>query len=157
MPRRKLPYKEGDWFAVPLRTQGYGVGRVARMSGRGLVIGYFFGPKHNQLPTVEDVIDLTPDDAILIRRLGDLGLLEGEWPIIYRPEPEVWLRNDWPLPAFGSIAVDQSRAWRTEYSEEDINKVIREAQVDVEQARHLPDDALAGYGALEIVLTKLLN
>jgi len=26
-----LPYEEGTWFAVPLRTNGFGVGIIARM------------------------------------------------------------------------------------------------------------------------------
>ena len=38
---RKLPYSEGDVFAVPLPDGGYGVGVVTRMDGKGSVLGYF--------------------------------------------------------------------------------------------------------------------
>src|SRR5690349_2862282 len=124
MPRRKLPYKEGDWFAVPLRSGGYGLGLVARMNGKGIGLGYFFPPKHEEPPTKEDVTDVSADDAVLIRRIGDLGLLRGEWPII--SSSEKWSRDDWPLPAFARIAVDRSRAWRLEYSEHDVNELLRE-------------------------------
>ena len=155
MPRKRLPYKEGDWFAVPLRDGGYALGLVARMNGKGSVLGYFFGPWREQCPTKEDTQGLSSADAILVRLFGDLGLLEGKWPILGRSD--LWDRADWPLPAFARIAVDKSRAWRVEYSEADINQVVREVPVNPNKVSHLPEDGLSGSGALEIRLTQLLS
>ena len=35
MARRKLPYDEGDWAAVPLEGGGYALGLIARMDRGG--------------------------------------------------------------------------------------------------------------------------
>lgn len=40
-------YREGSRFAVPLRQGGYAVGLVARVNPRGVLLGYFFGPRHD--------------------------------------------------------------------------------------------------------------
>lgn len=155
MPRRKLPYKEGDWFAVPLQPTGYGLGLVARMNGKGVVLGYFFGPLHAQCPTKHNTAGLSAKDAILIRQFGDPGLVSGKWPIIYRSDP--WYREEWPLPTFASIAVDRTRALRVEYSEEDINIAVNEVPISISEARVLPEDGLSGSGAIEIRLANLLS
>jgi hypothetical protein len=49
-------YNEGDWFAVPLREGGFAIGVIARVMPRkeGVVLGYFFGPRRNAVPTVEE-------------------------------------------------------------------------------------------------------
>ena len=155
MPRKKLPYKEGDWFAIPLRKGGYALGLVARLDGTGGIIGYFFGPRHEQLPTKEEIMGLSADSAVLIRHFGDLGLLRGEWPII--SHSSVWNRAHWPLPAFARISMDDKQALRIEYAETDINQPIREVPISIEEAHRLPEDGVSGYGAIEIRLTKLLS
>jgi hypothetical protein len=94
----KLPYKEGTWFAIPLQQGGYAVGRVARLSGDGIILAYFFGPKRETVPTLADLGSLTPDSALAVVRAGDLGLIEGSWPII--GDAPVWEREKWPMPAF---------------------------------------------------------
>src|SRR5687768_5375020 len=84
--RGRLPYKEGDWFAVPLRDGGWAVGRVARMPPppkRGIhLLGYFFGPRRDRVPALDDVADLAPEAAISIERFSDLGLVRGTWPVL---------------------------------------------------------------------------
>ena len=155
MSPKKFSYTEGDWFAVPLRDSGYALGLVARMDGEGGILGYFFGPGREPLPSIEDIVNLSASQAILIRHCGDTGLIRGTWPIIGRTL--TWSRMDWPLPAFARIALDESWALRVEYSEADINVVLREVLVSLEEAHHLPEDGVSGYGALEIRLTKLLT
>lgn len=155
MPQHKLSYCEGTWFAVPLRTTGYGTGVVARCDGEGIVLGYFFGPKALCLPSFAEVCQLSPEQAVLIRRFGDLGLLQGEWPIIGH-DPQ-WDRQRWPLPRFGRIALDGQWAVAVQYDEEDIGSIVKEQPISVEEAQTLPDDGLSGYGAIEIRLTKLLE
>ena len=39
----KASYREGDWFAVPLRDGGYAAGLIARANPKGVLLGYFFG------------------------------------------------------------------------------------------------------------------
>ncbi len=83
MPRKKLPYREGDWFAVPLGDGDYAVGLVARMDGKGGVLGYFFGPLHDHVPAVQEIAHLIVADALVIERFSDLNLLQGAWRIIW--------------------------------------------------------------------------
>jgi hypothetical protein len=155
MVKRMLPYQEGTWFAVPLRDSGYALGLVARSNDKGIALGYFFGPKHNDIPRNENISRLRPEDAILIRLFGDLGLIQGKWPVICH-DP-AWNRTKWPLPHFGKIAADKSRAIMVQYSEENINKEVQEQSISVEEAQRLPEDGLSGYGAIEIRLTRLLR
>jgi hypothetical protein len=100
MVKRK-PYKEGDWFAVPTNSR-YVLGRIARVGRRGgILLGYFFEPLRTELPVPEDTFKLTPWDAFHVAKFGDPGLIEGDWPIIYRPDD--WYREEWPMPPFGRI------------------------------------------------------
>ncbi len=40
---KKLPYKEGTWFAVPLKCGGHAVGIATRIAPKGRVLlAYFF-------------------------------------------------------------------------------------------------------------------
>jgi hypothetical protein len=154
MPRKKLPYREGDWFAVPLPEGDYVVGLVARMDRKGTILGYFFCPRHEQLPTMKDIVHLSTSDVVLVGLCGDLGILEGRWIIIGRVEP--WNRSEWPLPAFALISVDKKRAWRVQYNEDDLTEVVRMRKTRPEEVDHLPEDGLYGAGAIEIRLSQLL-
>src|SRR5262245_29429759 len=117
MPRR-LPYSDGDTFAVPLREGGgFGVGVVARHDGRGGVIGYLFGHRFSEVPTLEAVAGLAPSDALRVMRFGDLGLTRGRWPILGRLDE--WRPEDWPIPAFGRRE-PTGRAFRVLYRAEDL-------------------------------------
>ena len=155
MIRKKRNYNEGDWFAVPLRNGGYAVGLIARMDGEGGILGYFFGPKHSNLPSAQETYSLSTKDAVLVRRFGDPGILRGEWPIIWHSNS--WNREEWPQPAFGRITMDQTKATFIEYNKDNISKAIREVPISVEDARKLPDDGMSSNGAIEIRLTKLLE
>jgi hypothetical protein len=68
-----------------------------------------------------------------------------------------WRREDWPVPAFSRIAVDQSTAWKTVYSDKDGITLLTEQEVPISLAQMLPEDGLSGYGAIELRLTKLLS
>jgi hypothetical protein len=153
MARKKLPYQEGDWFAVPLGDGSYAVGLVARMDRKGGVLGYFFGPRREQPPAKADIMHLTHADAVWISHFGDLGLLEGLWPIIGRVGP--WNRADWPMPVFGAISVDGRYAWRAKYDENTL-EIVSYNKVHPDKVRGLPEDGSSGAGSVEILLTKLL-
>ncbi len=94
----KLPYSEGSAFFVPLPDGGSARGVVARMAPKGkILLGYFFGPRLDQGadPALEH---LNAKDAILCVRFGDLGLIDGHWPIL--GNLPVWKRSEWPMPDF---------------------------------------------------------
>jgi len=154
--KKRLPYREGTWFAVPLRTNGFAVGVVARFAGDGRTFGYFFGPKRKSIPTVKAVGNLTFEQAIWIGRFGDLGLLNGSWPIL--GETGQWDRAAWPLPAFVRTDDDDdesSAAYITVFS--DSLDPVSCKRCDPKLAKKYPEDALSGCGAVEIRLTDLLD
>lgn len=146
---------EGTWFAVPLRTSGFGVGVIARVApAGGVLLCYFFGPKSAAVPSWGDVESLTPIDAVCVVRVGDLSLLQGEWPLIGRSAS--WNRLRWPVPAFVRSDECSHKAWRVYYSDSDPNLVLREESVPYDTVS-LDRDALLGSGAAERLLTKLLS
>jgi len=152
---KKLPYKEGDWFAVPLGDDRYGVGLIARAAPKGRVLlGYFFDRFFRGVPTLSDVADLTPDKAVEIIRFGDLSLFKGEWPIL-GPLPD-WDRSRWPMPLYIGRDLLVPRAWRVEYSDHDPNRVVRRERVPPDTAG-IGSDSLYGAGAVEITLRKLME
>lgn len=160
--RKKLPYREGTWFAVPLQDGGYAAGLVARMRkrGRGAVLfGYFFGPKRDRVPACEDVESYSARQALLAAIFSDLGLFEGEWPIICHTEE--WDRSKWPMPWFGRVVVGGPNGPRvgfiTRYSDDDPNEVVAEERCDVDEVKDYPKDGMSGSGAIEVRLTRLLR
>lgn len=156
MPRIKLPYKEGDWIIVPLEEGGYAVGRIARSRPGGKVLlGYFFGPKLEKIPNESEINHLNPEDAIDITQFGDLGLIEGEWPVIGNSDE--WDRSLWPMPSFIRVDVMSGKARKIEYSEDDLLYEIRDEPATPEEVKKYPKDRVCGSGAVEIRLTLLLS
>lgn len=145
---------EGTWFAVPLRTRGFAVGVVARTSsGGGVILSYFFGNVWDQPPPLRSIKDLRPESAVRILRVGDLGIVDGTWPVIGR-DPN-WQRSEWKSPEFVRRDELSRKAWRVAYSDRDANVVAFEAPTGYEETG-LERDAVLGAGAVEIALTKIL-
>ncbi len=159
MRKKHVKYNEGQWFAVPLRDGGYALGIIVRGSYKtkgGL--GYFFGPKYQDLPGDVETWNKQAADAILVAWFGDLGIIEGKWPLIASTRP--FRRQEWPVPKFGRIdALVPEKGWLVEYDQEDtgLGEVIRETRCRAEDIAHLPEDVVSGAGAIEIKLTKLLS
>jgi hypothetical protein len=151
----KMNYREGDWFAVPLRDDGFAVGVVARANPKAALLGYFFGPRLSEVPTLEEVGDLRPADAVLVAKFGHLGLTGGTWPVIGRIEN--WDRTAWPMPVFVRYEELSGRSFKVFYDDDDPNKLIREEQVSPGKAEQGPKDGLMGAGFAEKVLTTLLG
>ncbi len=149
-----LPYSEGSVFLVPLRNGGYARGVVARATheGKGL-FGYFFGPR---LAVPEDITfdDLHPANAVLRVMFGDLGLINGQWPVCgLIPN---WNRANWPMPDFvRRDPLGKRKPVLVRYSDTDPMRI--EAEYPVDDDKGLATDSLSGYGAVEIKLTKLLG
>jgi hypothetical protein len=112
----RVHYREGDWFVVPLREGGYAIGVVARAHG-GVLLGHFFGPRHDSLPSLAEAAGLTAADAIVVRKFGHLGLKQGKWPILGRLEE--WNRADWPMPVFVRHEESTGRSLRVFYDDND--------------------------------------
>lgn len=150
----KLPYREGTWFCVPLQQGGFAVGLVARATAKGKVIlCYFFGPLRTAVPVLAEVEQLKPSDAMRVFRVGDLGLIRGEWPII--GQITSWKRSDWPMPPFVRRDPLSRKAWRVYHSDTDPNLIDREESEPYEST--LEVEGLSGSAAAEIKLTKALT
>lgn len=155
MPRKKVPYKEGDWFLVPISGKGYGVGIIARCTPPGAVFGYFFSPSYREVPTLTEAATRHVSEAVLIRKFTDLGLLEEGWPIIGNTLD--WNRDEWPLTPFGYVDdMDPSVAFQREYDENRLSRGVRDFRITPDEARKLPRDGYSGHRALQGHLSKLL-
>jgi len=147
------PYIEGSIFLVPLRTRGYAIGVAARVSPRGrAVLRYFFGPRvvSTETPALNN---LDPTAAILRIIFGDLGLISGKWSVI-GTVPN-WDRRMWPIPDFVRLdPLGRRKPVLVRYADDDLNRV--EYESEIESAVGFLPDVAAGYGAVELRLTKLL-
>jgi len=146
---------EGLWFAVPLRDSGFGVGVVARADPNGALLGYFFAPRREMPPLLDELSGLTADQAIWVSRFGYLGLRNGTWPPLGRLDH--WRREDWPMPEFIRYEELTGRSFRVIYDDSDPNKVVGEVQIPAGTAEQGPHDGAAGAGFVEIRLTNLLS
>ena len=151
----KLPYKEGTWFAVPLEQGGYGVGRVARHAPHGkIILAYLFGARRDHVPTLDELDQLEPHQAVKVRRSSDLGLVDGSWPVI--SDSPRWERDRWPIPP--CIRKDElsGTAWKVTYSDSDLSEVESEQRIPYETTG-METAGFSGSGAVEYVLSELLK
>jgi len=149
---RKLPYREGTWFAVPLADGTFATGVVARLNGTGLTFCHFFGPRRIEMATIEAVERLQSEQAILREKVGDLGLIRHEWPIIGTSSQ--WVRSEWPLPTF--ISQDGITGQMLEFVYDDNLKIVEQrAYGGTGPIEPLPE-GVAGSGYVEDVLSDLL-
>jgi hypothetical protein len=159
MMSKNIKYNEGQWFAIPLRNGGYALGIIVRgnyQTKGGL--GYFFGPCYDHIPDNDDVWKINPDDALLITQFGDLGIINGRWPIILSTRP--FSKDEWPIPKFGSVnPLIPHKAFVREYQQDNAGElqVVREIVVDAKEIAGLPTDSSMGGGAVEIRLSDLLS
>ncbi len=112
------------------------------------------GRRYERVPEIEAVKRFTRADALRVVRFGDLGLIRASWPVIGRSES--WTSVEWPLPAFARRDVS-GRCYRVEYDPHELRQPCREVEVEADECNRLPRDALSGSGAVERVLTELLD
>jgi hypothetical protein len=155
MSRRKLPYREGDWFAVPISKNQFVVGRVARMAKRGGVLfGYFFPKLFDEQPNPEELEELVSTGAVVVGRFGDLALIRGNWPVI--GDSGTWDRSEWPMPLFGRFDAD-GNPYKVQYNDDDPSKCLSDRKTTHSEIEGLPDACLMGAGSVENRLRKLLE
>lgn len=152
----KLPYQEGDWFAVPLPSGGFATGVVARTARQGKVLlGYFFGPRLPEPGALEDVKEQAAERAVLVARFGDLSLVQGEWPLLGRLQD--WSRDEWPMPAFVNRDSLSGVAWRVEYADYDPSALVSRTALGAGGDHGLEVDRVCGAGSIELQLDRLLS
>ena len=155
MPKPKARPIEGDWFAVPLREGGSALGRIARVNAdASVVVGYFFGPRRESIPTLNDVEHLSPDRAVIVRRFSAGGLRRGLWPTWGHRD---WKREEWPGPAFGHHDDLIDRYFRQTYPNDDLDGAPKRVAISRDEWLHLPPAGLFGYGVIETHLGRLLK
>ncbi len=153
--RGKLPFAEGDWFAVPLTGGGCAVGLVARSPKHGKVLfGYFFGPRIYELPKLEELKRYSPSNALLVGIFGDYSLYRGEWPVLGCLG--AWERTDWPMPFFSRVD-EKGKAVKVKYSDDDPSVCISEVPCSIDEAKSLPEDTMLGSHIVSGRLSKLLR
>jgi hypothetical protein len=119
------------------------------------LLGYFFKKRFDEVPSLADTLGLTAADAITVSKFGDLNLIRGVWPVIGQRGD--WDRADWPMPAFHRPDIFTGRRGvRVEYSEDDVATCISEVRASAGDEQ-LTRDGLLGAGAVEKVLTRLLD
>lgn len=148
-----MNYREGTWFAVPLKTSGYAACVAARLDCGGCVFGYAFGPRFAACPSLSSVQQNVAEQAIWSGQFGDEGIVTGRWTVL--GETPNWSREKWPLPVFARIDALEQFASLVTYS--DTLQRVREEPCDLELAEDYPGDVLSGSGAVEVQLTMLLD
>jgi hypothetical protein len=160
MRKKYIKYQEGQWFAVPLRSVGYGIGIIVRgeYSTKG-GLGYFFGPKYHEVPKGVDTLSKNRDNALLICRFGDYGIVNGKWLLIENGKP--FVREEWPVPKFHRIPpLPPGQAVLVEYPHDskDMFRPLCETAVPItSEILALPDDMLFASGSVEIALTNIIE
>lgn len=149
------PYREGDWFAVPLPRGAYAAGLVARRPKRGtIILGYFFGPPRKTIPTIRELGGIRAEHVNLVRRVKDTALHGAEWRVLGQSEP--WHREAWPVPVFYRREGLSGRGIRVEYDDDNLTTPAREAAARLSDAS-LPEDAVLDEAQLVELLARLLS
>ncbi|MFC8730863.1 Imm26 family immunity protein [Luteimicrobium sp. NPDC057192] len=147
----RVNYREGHWFAVPLRDGGFALGLVARANRDGVLFGYFFGPWRDELPSLTEAQGLAPDDAVLVGKFGHLGLKQGRWRLLGRDRD--WDRDALPMPAFVRYEELTGRSLKVTYDDDDPNRLVRVEEIPSGAVEQGPKEGLMGAGFVEKVLT----
>lgn len=152
-------YQEGDWFAVPLRPEGYAVCLVARGEyQRNIALGYFWGPKLAETSTEFEREQYRPEDAIVISWFGDIGIISGRWPLLARSNN--FKKALWPVPIFVRIdSMNAGHGWLIEYEQTNPKFGVYDHKTyrSIHEFNHLPKERLAGFESMETKLSQILS
>jgi hypothetical protein len=143
-------------FGVPLEGGDWALGLVSRASPDGVVvIGHFFGPRRKSLPEGNELPEFMPEDAVAVERFGDLGLVDGSWPIL--GPATGWRRESWPAPAFRRVDVVSGAVRKIRYDDADPAEEIAAERVASDEAEGLPNDGLQGAIGMSRLLDRRLS
>jgi hypothetical protein len=164
-PARRDDYGEGDWFAVPLAEavphaeEVHAVGVIARRQqhGRGVMLGYFFGP-FDLLPALDQLAELRPADAVLVREFANAPIRynelakSGSWPRLGKVSR--WDRAAWPVPVFKRTDPKTKQSYKV-FCDDEL-KFVREEPASRKQTRGLPPWILMNELAVKTTLNQRL-
>lgn len=151
---KKHAYEEGDLFAIPLTERQFCVGLAARVpKAQKVLCGYYFSELFDAIPTIDKLPRWQPSDAVLQRRFGDLGLINGEWPIFGKCP--YWVRGEWSMSPLISEEALTDSIWVQEYSDKNPNEVIFR-RIATNDDLNFPKDGVSGYKAIVTQLKCLL-
>jgi hypothetical protein len=156
---KRVRYFEGQWFAIPIKDLGFCLGIIVR-GGRKTHggLGYFFGPITKNLPSEKEIIGKKASDAILIAMFGDLGIYNGEWPII--PTNNRFNKEEWPVPLFKrKLDFVEDKVLLIDYGQDFSGLDLPKSEILVKKSKRnekYPEDSLFGYKALEARLSSKL-
>jgi hypothetical protein len=144
-PAHRDDYGEGDWFAVPLGQDVHAVGVVARrrQRGRGVMVGYFFGP-FDSPPALDHLAELRPADAVLVREFANAPIRynerakSGSWPLLGKVSG--WDRAAWPIPVFRRADPKTKQSFKV-FCDDELG-FVREEPTSRKGTRGLPPWAL---------------
>jgi hypothetical protein len=149
-------YHEGDWFAAPLEDGTFVLGRIARHH-RGTILGYFFAPPFDRVPTLDETAGRQAGDSFTQLLFSHLGLRDGEWPVL--GQAGTWDRAAWPLLEF-ERRIDwpgqEDRLYVVRRDEENLNQTVDELRVDLSETGKRPSDSLHGSKAVLVHLQQEL-
>lgn len=142
---RNHSYDQGHVFALPVNA-AWAFGLISRVStsSHSIFLGHFFPYLWPELPTVEELPQVTPSDAIYISQVSHQAVAHGDWPIV--GQIAGWSARDWPMPHFGIAPRPPYPVWREEvYDEMDPGRLLRTIRSpDPAAAKDLPEYGSAG-------------
>ncbi len=83
------PKAAGDWFAIPLRSGLFAVGRTAAADERDAILGYFFARFFEWLLSRSDILAIVPGDADIISVCSLQRLRHDVLPVVAN-DPRPW-------------------------------------------------------------------
>src|SRR5262249_29559740 len=118
------------------------VGVIGRVD-EPAAFGFFFGPRRDAPPALNDILPFTPNDAIYSTRFSLPSLSEGDWPIIGALEG--WDRRVWAVPVLRRFDELTGRYLGVRY-EEDLFQPVEEFPLEssADASRHIPPAGLVG-------------
>lgn len=147
----KIKVNIGDVFVVPLRSEGYGIGLIARKH-RNILLGYFWKEFFSKIPNDLELSSLNKDDTFWIKQFGIRGLEKGEWKILGN-KPN-FSPKEWEVPKF----IRETKPFgKYLVTYDDKLKFVNQEKVPDNFRGLHPKDGLAGYGFVELKLTDFLT
>jgi Immunity protein 26 len=151
MKNNSINYKAGSIIVIPLKNGKFAAGLIARRY-RSSLLGYFFNQMFDSIPVIDE-LEIRKENVIFIKIFGYLGLKLGEWYVI--GDMPNFSKDEWRIPAFKHTSAMDGTFYCINYNDR-LDEVSR-YKISKEEAKNLPDDGLAGHGAVEISLTKRLT
>jgi hypothetical protein len=144
----KRPYKEGDWFRIPLDSACDAVGLIARAC-RSRLFGYFFAVPADATPSHDELRSLRLQDAATCALFGGAAIEDARWPLIATS-----LRFDreaWPFPQFASRGAF-GRTWSLRVYDPQTMQTVATQPSSEADAAGLPDARFSNAQELETLL-----